>query len=231
MKVRVVLVEPEGSINLGFIARLCMNFDADELYLVNPKASIEEALEYASHARDYLLGAVIKNSLQEAIDGVDLVVATTGKGAGKGDYLRQAVSVRDFIDLLGQRIPGSIAVLFGRESTGLTREELGVADYIVTIPASPRYPVLNLSHAVAIVLYELFLFRGRRYMNVPSRASRGRIVEINALIDDLVYRLVHESKAYRIAHVLKTVISRGMPSEYEARQIVYLLRKVLREID
>ena len=230
MIVRVVLVEPEGPINLGFIARLCMNFDVDELYLVNPRASIEEALEYASRAKDYLLNAVIKLSINETISDVDLVIATTGKGASRGDYLRQSVSLRDFISLLKQRLPSSIAVLFGRESTGLTREELGLADYLVTIPASSKYPILNLSHAVAIILYELFIFRNLFSNNIPPRASREQIKEIYQLIDKLTIRTVHRDKAYRISHVLKTVIGRGMPSEYEARQIMYLLRKVLRKI-
>ncbi len=230
MIVRIVLVEPEGSVNLGFIARLCVNFSVDELYLVNPKASIEEALEYASKARDFLLNAVIRTSINEAIENVDLVIATTGKGSGRGDYLRQAISLKDFISLLKQRSPGSIAILFGRESTGLTREELSLADYLVTIPANPRYPILNLGHAVAIMLYELFVFRKTYTNNIPPRASKDQIIEIYKLIDELAIKVVHRDKAYRISRVLKTVIGRGMPSEYEARQIMYLLRKVLRKI-
>ncbi len=230
MIVRVVLVEPEGSINLGFVARLCMNFSADELYLVNPKASIEEALEYASKAKDFLLNAVIKTSVNEAIEDIDLVIATTGKGSGRSDYLRQAISLKDFISILKQRSPDSIAILFGRESTGLTREELSLADYLVTIPANPVYPILNLSHAVAIILYELFIFRGLYTNNIPPRASKDQIIEIYKLIDELTIKTVHRDKAYRISRVLRTVIGRGMPSEYEARQIMYLLRKVLRKI-
>lgn len=230
MIVRVVLVEPEGSINLGFIARLCMNFSVDELYLINPKASVDEALEYASKAKEFLLNAVIKNAINEAIEDIDLVIATTGKGSGRGDYLRQAISLKDFISLLKQRSPSSIAILFGRESTGLTREELSLADYLVTIPASSKYPILNLSHAVAIILYELFIFRDIYANNIPPRASKDQVMEIYKLIDELTIKVIHRDKAYRISHVLKTVIGRGMPSEYEARQITYLLRKVLRKI-
>lgn len=231
MIVRIVIVEPEGSINIGFIARLCMNFGVDELYLVNPKASIEEALEYASKARDFLLNNVIvKTSIDDAIRDVDLIIATTGKGSGKGDYLRQAISLKDFISIIKQRAPRSMAVLFGRESTGLTRKELSLADYLVTIPASPKYPILNLSHAVAIILYELFIYREMYADNIPPRASKDKLMEINRLVDELTAKVVHKDKAYRLGYVFKTVIGRGMPSEYEARQIIYLLRKVLRKI-
>lgn len=231
MIVRIVIVEPEGSINIGFIARLCMNFGINELYLVNPKASIEEALEYASKARNFLLNnVVVKTSIDDAIKDIDLIIATTGKGSGRGDYLRQAISLKDFISIIKQRAPRSMAVLFGRESTGLTRKELSLADYLVTIPASPKYPILNLSHAVAIILYELFIYREMHANNIPPRASKDKLMEINRLVDELTARVVHRDKAYRLGYVFKTVIGRGMPSEYEARQIIYLLRKVLRKI-
>ncbi|MEM4115896.1 MAG: TrmH family RNA methyltransferase, partial [Saccharolobus sp.] len=65
--IRVVLVEPEGEYNIGFIARLCKNFSVDELYIVNPKASISEALRFSALAKDVLEKAKIVNIFDEAI--------------------------------------------------------------------------------------------------------------------------------------------------------------------
>ncbi len=229
MRIRVVLVEPEGAINVGFTARLCMNFGVDELFLVNPKASIEEALNYAAKAADLLMKAGVVDDLSKALSGVSVSASTTGIGYSKGDYLRQSIELRNFVEVLKRRPVDSIAILFGRESTGLTREEMSITDFVITIPAHPNYPILNLSHSVGIVLYELYTSLGGAYSNIPPRASGEKIKLIHRLIDEVTASIrVSEEKALRIKRSLKAVITRGMPSEYEARQIMYFLRKILR---
>lgn len=231
MRVRVVVVGVEGAVNLGFIARTCLNFGVERLVLVEPVASIEEALNYSAKARDYLLSADIVGSIREAVNGCDLVVATTGKGYSVGDYLRQAISLRDFIELLRERSVGEIAVLFGRESTGLTRRELEEADFLVTIPANPEYPILNLSQAVAIVLYELWLYRSSCVENIPPRADKSLLEEDIVLVKEIVSRLgLSSEKVYRINRVLERLLYRSMPSRYEARVLRYVLRRVLRRM-
>ncbi len=232
MKIRVVLVEPEGSVNLGFIARTCMNFGVSELYLVNPKASIEEALNYVAKAKDMLLNAVIVDSIDKAVKDVELIIATTARGYSPKDYVRQAVPLREFVEnmLTGKEY---IAILFGRESTGLTREELLKADVLVTIPADPKYPVLNLSQSVAIVLYELWM--KERYglsENIPPLASREELELIMKLFDDIIKRLeIHENKATRIRRIIHSIIFRSRLSVDEAKTLEYLLRKVIRRLE
>ncbi len=231
MKIRVVLVGVEGSVNLGFVARTCMNFSVEELVLVNPRASIDEALQYTAKASSYLHSSRVVDSIDEAVEGCDLVVATTGKGYSVGDYLRQAISLKEFIDLIRSRRVDKLAILFGRESTGLTRNELLKTDFLITIPANPEYPILNLSHAVAIVLYELWVFRSTRVSNIPPRASADILDDIGGLVEEVVSRIgVSSEKAYRINRVLKRLIHRSMPSQYEARLLRYVLRRVLRRI-
>ncbi|MCS7128531.1 MAG: RNA methyltransferase [Sulfolobales archaeon] len=231
MRIRVVLVEPEGAINVGFTARLCMNFGVSELFLVNPKASIEEALNYAAKARDFLVNARIVDDLGKALSGVSISASTTGIGYSKGDYLRQSIELRNFVEVLKSRSVDSIAILFGRESTGLTREEISMTDFVITIPAHPDYSILNLSHSVGIVLYELYTSLGGVYSNIPPRASGEKIRLIHRLIDEAVDSIkVSGEKSLRIKRSLKAVMTRGMPSEYEARQIVYFFRKILRKI-
>ncbi len=227
MHVRVVLVGVEGSINLGFIARTCMNFSAEELYLVKPRADLEEAKRYAAKAVDMLDKAVVVDDLEDAISGVDLVVATTAKGYSRGDVLRQAIPIRSFVETLrGRDI--RLAVLFGRESTGLTRSELEKADFLVTIPASSAYPVLNLSQAVAIVLWELWNIKRVAPSNIPPLADRRSIEELLDLIrkaSTLV--LGHEEKVRRVYEIWRKVLWRAMPSSYEVRLMYYWIQKVL----
>lgn len=227
MRARVVLVGVEGAVNLGFVARTCVNFGVEELYLVKPQASIDEALRYAAKAKNYLQNAVIVDDLEEAIKGVDLVAATTAKGFSVGDALRQAVPIRGFIEEIAGKV-NYLAVLFGRESTGLTREELSKADVLVTIPANPEYPVLNLSQAVAVVLWELWNIKGLEAKNIPPQAPREEVDFILQLIREVSkYTIIHEEKIERVMEIWRKVVYRSRLSVYEARLIVYWLRKLL----
>ncbi|WFO76304.1 RNA methyltransferase [Desulfurococcaceae archaeon MEX13E-LK6-19] len=217
--------------NIGFVARTCMNFGVEELYIVNPKASLEEARRYSAKAVGLLEKSVIVNTLDEALEGGDIIVATSAKGYSEGDYVRQAVPVREFVEKM---VTGKekIVLLFGRESTGLTREEIKKAQVLVTIPANPVYPVLNLSHAVAIILYELWVKLSNIQCNVPPPAPPNKINEIITLFDELVKKLrLHETKAERIHHIIRSILYRSRLSEYEARLLVYLLRKTLRGLE
>ncbi len=227
MHVRVVLVGVEGSINLGFIARTCVNFAVEELYLVKPRADLEEAKRYAAKAVDMLDKAVVVNDLEEAISGVDLVVATTAKGYSRGDVLRQAIPIRGFVELLrGKNV--KLAVLFGRESTGLTRSELEKADFLITIPANPTYPVLNLSQAVAIILWELWNIRRVTASNIPPPADRRSVEELLNLIKKAsILVLGHEEKVRRVCEIWRKVLWRAQLSSYEVRLLYYWMQRVL----
>jgi len=228
--VSFVIVGVEGSFNLGLIARVCKNFGIDRLYLVDPKADFEEALRYSSKAKDYLMQARIVSSIDEAIREAKIVAATSAEGYSEGDVLRQAVSIDEFMNLV-KRVDGEIAVLFGRESTGLTREELKKADILVTIPANPEYPVLNLSHAVAIFAWEFWKVRGLKATNIPPRASREEIDTIISLIASISSEAVSvREKVERMVRVWRNILYRAHPSVYEARVLTYWARRTLNKI-
>ncbi|MCY0868502.1 MAG: RNA methyltransferase [Desulfurococcus sp.] len=228
--IRVVLVGIEGSVNLGVIARTCVNFNVDELYLVNPVASVQEALVYAAKARDFLSKAVVTTRLEDALRNVDLVVATSDEGFSERDMLRQSLSLEEFARSVYPKAK-SVAILFGRESTGLTREELSKADILVTIPANPAYPTLNVSQAVAVVLWELWRQRRLQATNVPRTASRSMLAELVELATD-VSRLVmsSEEKIERSRLLWKRMLSKSLLTEKEASLLKYWLYRVKRRL-
>ncbi|MGC9071158.1 MAG: RNA methyltransferase [Acidilobus sp.] len=153
MRLRLVVVGPEGPVNLGYIARLAENFDVDELAIVTPQASVAEAYRWAAKAWPRLATAKVYPSLREALAGVELSICTSDESSAH-DVLRTAVTPEEAA-LEGSR-RGSVALVVGRESVGLAREELSMCDLLCTIPASPRYTALNLSNATAIILYMLY---------------------------------------------------------------------------
>ncbi|MBP1356993.1 MAG: RNA methyltransferase [Sulfolobus sp.] len=225
--IRVILVEPEGAYNTGFVARLCKNFSVDELYLVNPKFNINEAMNFSAHGREYLEKAVIVNSYERALEGLDIKIATSSIADNKGDILRKSIKPWELVNFITE--DKKIGLIFGRESVGLTREEIVRADFLLYIPANPIYPVLNLSHAVGIVLYELW-----RNKELKIYSSKNVSAEAYQLLDkyskmlyDLISRSPQEIGMY-IA--LKRALMKGVSDEEEARTIIRFLRRLYTRI-
>ncbi len=231
MIIRFILVGIEGPVNLGMIARTCKNFRIDELFIVKPKASIDEALRYSAKAKDYLLRSRVVNDLDEALKEADLVIATTAKGYSVGDVLRQAIDINAFTDLL-KNTSGRVAIMFGRESTGLTREELDKADFLVTIPANPEYPVLNISQAVAIFAWEIWKIRGLSAKNVPPRADKEELDHLLSVICEISSKVLSTSdKVERLSRVWRNIIYKSYPSKYEAKLLTYWAKRVLNKLE
>lgn len=230
MRIRVVLVGIEGTVNLGVIARTCANFGVKELYLVNPVASVEEALTYSAGGRDLLANAKIVNDLAVALEGVDVSVATSAIGYSEGDILRQALPIEDFVDKVLTRV-SSVALVFGRESTGLTRDEIKMADFLVTIPADPAYPVLNISQSVAIFLWEIWKKRGAAPSNIPPRATKESLSEILDALEDISSRIFSTRDKMEKSMVLwRRILSRASLSAYEARFLKYWVMRVRKRV-
>ena len=158
--VSVTLVEPRGPVNVGHVARLVQNFGVEKLYLVEPKVDMSVAAVYASHATEVLDGAVV-TSFEKGRKDNELLVATTAvRASKKSNVIRRAVGPDRLHGILSAARNSSL--VFGRDTTGLTNEEIRACDVTLTIDTSPSYRTLNVGHAVAIVLY------------VASRSGKGK---------------------------------------------------------
>lgn len=152
---RVVLSHTSHPGNIGSTARAMKTMGFKHLYLVNPKEyPSDTARSLACNADDVLDGAIVVNSLEEALLGTSIQVAMTARRRELTQPLqtpRQMVS-----ELLAQAKHGSdIALVFGTEMSGLTMDEVRMCNRLVTIPTNPDYSSLNLSQAVQVFCYEL----------------------------------------------------------------------------
>jgi tRNA/rRNA methyltransferase len=149
--IRIVLVEPAGALNVGSIARVMKNMGLEQLFLVNPRCDPEssQAQQMAVHGRDVLANAQIVFSLPEALVGCQQAVATTARDRA----LSLPLQLPD--QVLPKLITVPSALIFGREDSGLTNQELTHAQHCLYIPTASTYPSLNLATAVAICAYEL----------------------------------------------------------------------------
>jgi len=183
-RVRVVLVEPQEPMNLGAVARAMRNFGLARLYLVNPAPRVgppwaREAYWLAVHAEEILDRAVAVDSLMEALADVELVVATTGRP--RELYPAPVVPAWE-VPARVLSVEGEVALVFGRETFGLTNEELALAHVIGTIPTAPEQPSLNLAQAVVVFAYELFKAVGEGRF---PREELAQVAALEAFFEDL----------------------------------------------
>lgn len=153
-EIRIILVEPAGSRNVGSIARVMKNFGLHSLVLVNPQCDRlgTEAKHMAVHAQDVLESAVVVEKLPDALQGCKRAIATTARDR---DWNIPLEHPRTALPWLLEPETQPAALIFGREDSGLTNEELNYAQRFIRIPSNPDYPSLNLAAAVGICCYQL----------------------------------------------------------------------------
>ena len=151
----IILVHPQLGENIGMVARAMANFGLAELRLVNPRDGwpSEKAISAASKADHVINAARVFSSLEEAVADLNFVYATTARDRYGYKEVRSPVVAAN---TLRQRFRAGEAtgILFGRERTGLTNEEIALADELVTFPVNPAFASLNLAQAVLLMSYE-----------------------------------------------------------------------------
>ena len=230
---KVILVEPNGPLNVGSVARLCSNFEVDELRIVSPKCNIFclEAKKMALKGQKFLEHCKIFDNLEEAVFDCDLVLASCGRiDVSKDAFFESSEDIFNWT--LSFKKINNLAIIFGREDRGLTNSELLLANKTFNIPTSQNNPSLNLSHAVSIVLYELNKSSRRNFnkdLEVFNLASSKQIhdsfLEIEEMLLRVGYLLKHTSRA-KISK-FKNYISRANTSMHEMN----VLRGIVHQIN
>jgi TrmH family RNA methyltransferase len=228
-EVAVVLVGPKNEGNVGAVARAMKNFGARRLVLVDPCPIGDEARKRAMHGADILDGAVVAGSLDEALEGMDLVAGTTGVATrSEKKFLRIALPPREFAEKVAA-MDGTLAVVFGREDFGMLDEELARCDLLVSIPASPQYSILNLSHAVVVVLYELFA--ARRPRGRLRRASRAEKEVLHRAFAELMEATDYPPhKRARTKVMFRRLVGRAVPSKWEFHALMGVVQRAAKRI-
>jgi len=229
--VRIVLVSPKFEGNIGAVARSMANFDLDELYLVDPCEIGEDALRRSKHGSHVLRDAKIVGTLKEAIEGCFLVVGTSGiVTKGESNYVRVPISVAEFADRMNN-YGEKVAVLFGREDIGLFQEELAQCDLLITVPASDSYPVMNLSHAATIVMYEL----SQCVAAAPTPAEDDEKERMFSFFDELLDSIDYPERRRETTSVMfRRLMGRAVPTKWEYNTILGIFgdaSKIIRKKD
>ncbi len=233
MEIFVILVEPKYAGNVGAVARVMKNFGFSKLIIVSPYFSLddENCRKYAMHAQDILDQAKIVRNFEDALKIVDYMVGTSSiESKNDKHHLRKAFTVRKFAEEI-KKMEGRIGIAFGREDFGLLNKEIKKCDLLVKIPTSESYPSLNLSHAVCIVLYELFLnLNGYSPYEVvlANGKEKEKLYEFfNKLLDVIEYP---DFKKERTKILFRRVIGRAMLSKWEYHALMGVFKKAIQKL-
>lgn len=155
MQIHFILVEPAVPENVGAAARAIKTMGFTSLRLVNTTAHLDEKARWLAHASNEILeNAQEFNSLKDAINDVDWVIATSAKKRRVNEDYYPSNEINALIKAKAGSIK-NLAIVFGREESGLTNEELKLCDIVTNVPMKTTYPSLNLAQSVMIYAYTL----------------------------------------------------------------------------
>ncbi len=219
---RIVLVRPTYQGNLGAIARVMKNFGFTELALVKPRANRRgfTAKLYAKHSEEVLKNAREYGTLKEATKGY-FTVGTTG--VVNRFKLKKCVSVKKL-----PALPEKTAVVFGSEGMGLTEEELWQCDLIASIPTSSEHHVLNLSHAVGVICFELYSRKAQPGFFDDATFSQKEI--LRKMFEKTLAGLDYVRDKPLVLKAFKNVVGRSRISGDESQALMAFLAGCLKKV-
>lgn len=230
--IEIVLIESRKQENVGGVARVMKNFDFDRLVLIKPKCKIGMlAYKVAKHGKDTLKKTKIKDF--SYLKGYDYLIGTTAQLGTDYNIPRNPISTEQLAlklaDINYKKL--KIGILIGREGSGLSNKEVNLCDILVTIPASRKYPTLNVSHATSIVLYELFKKisdeKSNSHINFSTKKEKEIIIKyFNDVLNNLDFATKEKKETQK--KVWKRVFGKAMLTKREAYTVMGFLRKLKR---
>lgn len=233
--IRVVLINTFHPGNIGAAARAMKNMGLSQLYLVEPEIfPSKEADSRAAGAKDLLENAVVVETLEEAIADCQLVIGTSARTQRTFDL--PLLPAREGAEqIVGEAKSGKVALVFGRETMGLHNHELQQCNIHVYIPANPEYPVLNVSQAIQLLCYEIFMAaENKSFKSVQEEYPRQKEMSLFYEHLEKVLRMTnfiipqHEGK---VLEKLRRFFNRSRPERTELNMLRGILTSVEETVD
>lgn len=229
--IRVVLVRPIYGGNAGSVCRAMMNMGLSDLAIAAPRDDFNEydAGKWAYSARSIWQNRREFPGLKEAVADCRLVVGTSVR---EGLYRAHAKTPREWAPLLLNTAgEGRVALVFGPEDNGLGNDDLAYCTGLIRIPSTDAYPSLNISHAVMVCAYELYMASGsvtERGEDSPEASSEIR-ERMFALWREALLEIgfMEDQKADHMMLGLRRILSRGKLTEIDARIMMGIARQTL----
>lgn len=238
-RIEIVLVSPRNPLNIGAVARAMANFGFRHLTVAAPYVPHWREARSAVGAPDLLENAKSTESLDAAVATCTFVAGTGTLTHRKPE--QQVFTLPDAGAILAVQLEsgGHIALVFGPEKHGLTRDDLSYCNILIEIPTDPRQPSMNLGQAVAVCLYELSCrapipVQPDSPASAPVAASSpsGTLDRLAVLIGETMTAAGYSPRAMQPAnrHDLRLLLRRLAPSALDSRRMMGLFRRILHRL-
>jgi len=232
-----ILVRPQLGENIGASARVIKNFKFENFRIVNPrdKWPNKKAIITSVGARDLVYNSRIYKDVNSAVKDLHIVFGTTSRVRSIN---KTNLKLRDAIKIIIKNLKSNkkIGLLFGSEASGLSNEDLVNTNYLINISTNRGFSSLNLSHAIAIIAYELFNSLDKKIFNIKNShlSNLAPKKELNNFLDFLIKRLEmigflkpKEKKKIMIQNI-KNTFQKSALSSQEIRTLLGIVSSLIK---
>ncbi len=234
--IRIVLVNPKQSGNIGATARAMCNLGVCDLALVSPaRINRSWADAMAVHAKDVLAQMRIYSRLREAVADCGLIVGTTRRG---GLYRNESLAPREIApDIVTAAHINHVALVFGPEDHGLSNDDLRLCQRLITIPSHPTYASFNVAQAVLLCCYEIFLVAVHNEQGATrdEQSEEGRLLASAERVEFMYEKLkgaflkigfLHSDNPEHIMFAFRRILGRAGLEDREVRILLGLAHQI-----
>jgi tRNA/rRNA methyltransferase len=227
--IAIVLVEPQHPGNVGMVCRAMKNMGLTRLRVVKGcRIDHPDAVKFAVSARELIGSAERFESLADALADTEISIATTRR---HGKYRQEVLTAAEAaVQLLPRLVDHRAALVFGREDSGLTTEEVSLCRWNATIPTGDEYGSLNLAQAVLIFCYEIFSRSATvTYREERSLAGGGEVETCFGQMEEVLLKIGFLNPQ-NPAHIMRSLRQIFFRAELDSREVA-ILRGMLTQID
>ena len=227
----IILVNTQLPENLGSVARGMLNFNFKKLRVVNPKFSMknEKIIPVSAGADNVIKQSKIFNSFEDAIKDFNFVIGTTNRIRA---IKKKRISLEGIVKLISNQT-NFVALVFGPEKSGLDNEHISLCDYVFKIETNPKFPSLNLSHAVIIICNKIQEILKKSKTENNSRNKKIAKKKDLILFYEILERSLDESNFFKVQErkrvifqKIKNIFSKTELTTVEVKTLISIIKNI-----
>lgn len=228
MQIHFILVEPAVPENIGAAARAIKTMGFTSLRLVNTKAHLDEKASWLAHASNEILeNAQVFESLKDATKDIDWIIGTSAKKRRVNEDYYPSNKINELIKAKANSIK-NLAIVFGREESGLTNAELKLCDIVTSVPMKTTYPSLNLAQSVMIYAYTLSMPEYEE-KKPDNDVSQDELSILKSKTEDILYNIGFKKDSAIYNRIMERLMILGETDIHLLLSIEHKIQEALKE--
>ena len=233
IKPAIILANPQLPENIGFIARIMKNFELDDLRLVNPRDGWpnRKAGIIAVGGLDIIEKARVYDNMKDALEGLEDIYACSGR---LRKLNKPCYNLKEHIEDIKETLTpeSKVGLMYGSEKSGLTNDEIIHAKKIINITANEEYPILNLSHAVGLTIYEYYNLKDLSPHKKKYKAQKTSGKELAYFLEDLQEKLsqtdffIDGARQEKLFQNITNIFTRNNLSGQEVKSLIGIVKSL-----